>query len=99
VSALLVLSLKESNSDYLLVSGIILFLFWLLDSFYLHKEKLFRDIFEIVRNKNNQTETDFNMSFDQLEEKGTIFDSAISHTMLIFYGGIELVHLVVLSFI
>jgi len=98
VGALVALSLKEVDSTYLLVSATILFFFWMLDGYYLHREKLFRDIYDLVRVKQEE-DVDFNMSFRQLPSTGGMFNCLFSQTSLLFYGGIAAAHLVLYHFI
>lgn len=93
VGALVALSLKEVDTLYLLVSATVLFFFWMLDGFYLHREKLFRDMYDLVRVK-EEAEIDFDMNFRQLPNQGSVFDCLFSQTSLLFYGGIAVAHLV-----
>lgn len=48
VSALFALAAKDANIMFVLIAYFPATMFWLLDSFYLHQEKLFRKLYELV---------------------------------------------------
>lgn len=88
VSALVALSAKEANPIFALVACIPTIIFWGLDGYYLSTERLFRKLFEIVRNK-NKSEIDYSMSTSGLNEKSCPWLSAtFSKTLVPFYGSI-----------
>ncbi len=60
VSSFFALSNKDSNPMYFLVVYIPIFLFWALDIFYLYQERLYRLLFDEIRNKKEE-EIDFSM--------------------------------------
>lgn len=91
VGALLALSVNESDNAFIAVSAVILLYFWLLDSFYLHKEKLFIEVYKLVAAKSVE-DINFDMSFKQLESKGSIWRCAFSPSMVMFYGGVAVAH-------
>ena len=49
ISLLFILSVKESNIWYLILTFLPLFCFWGLDAYYLRQEKLFRKLYDLVR--------------------------------------------------
>lgn len=98
IGALLALSLKETETIYVFVSGAVLFFFWRLDSYYLSRERLFISLYDIVRNK-NKDDIDFSMSVKELEKEDDWWDCSFSKTMKLFYGGLALVHLFIILMI
>jgi hypothetical protein len=77
------LALKEVNYlTELLVYLIVVF--WVLDSYYLWQERLFRSLYNEVRKK-SITKIDFNMSTGNLTDECKFLDVLSSRTLLIFY--------------
>ena len=95
VGGLLAFSLKELNCLYILISTGVLFFFWLLDSYYLSREKLFIKLYNHVRKK--AEETDFSMNTEEFKEKRDWFRCAFSRTLILFYGGLLAVHLLIIT--
>lgn len=60
VSGFFALSDKDSNPMYFLVVYIPIFLFWILDGFYLRQERLYRLLFDEIRCKKEE-DIDFSM--------------------------------------
>jgi hypothetical protein len=60
VGGLLALSFKEIDHRYLYISLIVLAIFWLLDSYYLSRERNFVNLYNQVRNKPDEA-IDFSM--------------------------------------
>lgn len=86
VSALfLFANTKETDSSYLIVAYIPIFFFWLLDSYFLHQEKLFRKMYDSVRMK---LERDIDYEMNPAIFKSNV-DSwlavVISKTLFLFY--------------
>lgn len=95
VGGLLAFSFKELNCLYILISLAVLFFFWLLDSYYLSRERLFVRLYDHVRKKKGE-EIDFSMNTKEFENKNNWSDCAFSRTMVLFYGGLFVVHLLVI---
>lgn len=94
ISALFALSAAETKLNLIFISYFILPVFWILDGYYLHQERAYRDLFDEVRNKT--TDIDFNMSAKAYASgKNSWFNSTISPTLLVFYIGVMLVILIV----
>jgi uncharacterized membrane protein len=93
IGGLLAFSFKEMDRHYVYISFAVLCFFWLLDSYYLSRERHFIKLYDRVR-KINEDAIDFSM--DTGEFRGTRgcdwIDSAFSKTIIIFYGGLTLVH-------
>lgn len=98
VGALFALVFKESNTDYLYISSVILIFFWILDGFYLFKERLFIKVFDYVRNLEDE-KVDFSMSTKSFECNCNWSCAVFSKTLNIFYGGILMAHLLVIYLI
>jgi hypothetical protein len=48
VSALFALSVKDSNKRFIMVALLPNIIFWMLDAYYLHQERLFRKLYDDV---------------------------------------------------
>ena len=84
-AAILALTLKEVHNTTLIVSFIPVIMFWILDAFYLYKERLYRSLYEKIRIL-NESEIDFDMNTDQfLGRKNRWISSMFSKTLVIFY--------------
>ena len=97
VGGLLALSFKEMNRFYVYVSIAILFFFWVLDGYYLARERLFIKLYDEVRIKVG--ETDFSMGTERLQKRGDWFNCAFSRTLILFYGGLLVVQLLIILII
>ena len=95
VGGLLAFGFKDLDCRYIFVSLSVLLFFWILDGYYLHQEKLFRELYERV-SKKKDGEIDFSMKTEDCESGETWFDRTCSTTLLIFYGGLLVVHLFVI---
>ena len=60
VSALLGLGAKEDAKNLVFVAFLPVLMFWWLDAYFLHQERLFRELFDQVRN-NGKDDSDFSM--------------------------------------
>jgi hypothetical protein len=93
VGALLALSLKEMGVKYLVVSIAVLLFFWLLDSYYLSRERLFIKLYNKIRT--SDIATDFSMDTQQFSGEVNWLGCTVSRTMNLFYGGLLAVHLLI----
>ena len=93
VGALFALTFKEVDPLYLLISLIVLALFWRLDSYYLSRERLFIKLYERV--SASKGDTDFSMDTKPFEKDITVGGCAFSETMRLFYGGLAVAHLII----
>jgi hypothetical protein len=59
--------------------------FWLLDSYFLRQERLFRKLYNDVRKRDTTVEV-FDMNHTIHKEVTSWASTALSHTMLLFYG-------------
>ena len=67
IAGVLALSTKDINSGYILIAYFLVFIFWILDGYFLSQERLFRDLYNDVR-KLNEDEVDFSMDIRKYKE-------------------------------
>jgi hypothetical protein len=80
----------EARPLYLFVPALPVIAFWFLDSWYLRQERLFRRLYDSVRQKDG--EIDFSMSTEPFHGAvGSVINIAFSRTILLFYGPILIV--------
>lgn len=89
VSALLGLAAKDAK-NMVFVAFLPVLIFWWLDAFFLHQERLFRELYDHVRTS-NQEESDFSMrTLSQKSDPKSKVDPqlkvAFSKTLFWFYG-------------
>lgn len=89
VSALLALSAKDAK-NMIYVAFLPVLMFWWLDAFFLHQEKLFRELFDYVR-ENGKDDSDFSMktlgkNSEPVSNVESQFKVARSKTLRWFYG-------------
>lgn len=89
------------SSNYclgILISSIINIIFWTLDGFYLWQERLFKGLYNCVRQLSEE-EIDFSMNRDKFKKEEKWIDSFFSKTLLIFYGSILVINLIIILII
>ena len=69
VSALLVVSARVSSFELNLVALVPVLVFWGLDGYFLSRERLFRDLYDIVRQR-DEKDIDFSMDVGKLRSSG-----------------------------
>lgn len=85
VSSLFALSASNSNSAFIYLAYFPIFVFWLLDSYYLHQERLFRALYDFVR-KRNESDINFSMNTEPVKHIASSRKKAFfSFTVLLFY--------------
>ena len=86
VSALFALAAKDANINYVLISYIVIPVFWVLDGFYISRERQYRDLYRDIAKK-PENEIDFNMDASGYnKENRTWIDGIFSKTLWPFYG-------------
>lgn len=95
VAVVLGFTTKDGDQDYIWLASIPTLAFWGLDGFYLKQEKLFRELYNNVRQKENR-DIDFSMgvSPDKSNEKSWI-SVCLSWTILGFHFPILIVILII----
>ena len=97
VSAAFALVAKENNHIFALVAAFPTIIFWLLDSYYLHQERLFIRLYcEVIE----KATVDYSLSTSRFD-KGwkDFFGSAFSKTIWPFYLGIISTLVLVIAFV
>lgn len=86
ISALFALAAKDANVNYVLVSYIVIPVFWVLDGFYISQERQYRDLYKEVAAKAENT-IDFNMDASAFCKGDRTWIAGIfSKTLIPFYG-------------
>jgi hypothetical protein len=85
VAALLALASQNSNTKYVIVALLPTVMFWILDSYFLRQERLFRKLYDQVRTLNDDA-IDFSMNTSSFMQSIPLSKAAFSQTLIIFYG-------------
>lgn len=88
---LVVATLLLETKDYMvLIAFIPLIVFWILDAYFLHQERLFRKLYEwVIVNRLESEENLLDMNTERFKDKvDGIPKTMISLTLLLFYGSI-----------
>ena len=99
VSALLVLGARAAAVELSLVTLVPVLVFWGLDGYFLSRERLFRDLYDSVRQR-DEKDIDFSMDVKKLRSTGRFWSrdwcSAVrSRTLSPFYGMLALLAVLV----
>lgn len=95
VAALFALSSRDANKNYIVIAFLPVIIFWILDGYFLSRERAFRSLYDKVRNL-DEKEIDFSMDISKFEErKNNWFWSIFSHTVLFFYASLVGVMLII----
>lgn len=97
VSALFALAAKDASQKFVIVAYFPTIAFWLLDSYYLYQERLFRQVYDHVRKVNS---VDFSLNTKQFD-KGFFdwADAALSKTLILFYGIVFITLIIVMYYL
>lgn len=88
VSALFVLSAKETNTSFIYLAFFPALSFWTLDGYFLWQEKLYRELYDKVR-KMKELEIDFSMDTSMVSKEVKPWVCVtFSKTLRIFHGTI-----------
>ena len=94
VSALFALAAKDANQKFIAISYFPSIVFWILDSYYLYQERLFRKVYDFAR---KQTIVDYSLSTKQFDNGLSDWaNAAFSKTILLFYGFIIVTILIIM---
>jgi hypothetical protein len=86
VSALFALAAKDANLNYVLISYFVIPVFWLLDGFYISQERQYRDLYNEITAK-DENSIDFNMDASgYCKGNRTWLAGVFSKTLIPFYG-------------
>jgi hypothetical protein len=95
---LFALAAKDSNKDYVLVSYIVIPVFWVLDGFFISMERRYRDLYQEVINK-PQDKIDFNMDTSNFNKGNRTWLCGIFSKTLIPYYGITVLTTLIVMFL
>lgn len=96
VSAIFALAAKDTNIKFIIIAYIPVSVFWILDGYYLWQERLFRDLYNQIRVKEERS-IDFSMDTKTFEIGiNTWINSIFSKTLYIFYIPLIIVMLIVM---
>ncbi len=88
VVALLGFSFGDKLPEHSQLPYFIIIFFWILNGYFLHQERLFRALYDDVRNK-QPNEVDFSMDASSYNHgNASWFCSIFSTTLIIFYGSL-----------
>ena len=86
VSALFALAAKDANINYVLISYIVIPVFWFLDGFFISTERQYRDLYNEVRQK-DEAQIDFDMNASRFNTgENTWLTGVFSKTLIPCYG-------------
>lgn len=87
IAALFALSSSSSNKSFALISYMPLFLFWLMDAYYLSLERSYIKLYNLVA-KNEVKSDALTLDLEQVGGGESLFNTAFSKTLLVFYGSV-----------
>lgn len=99
VAAIFALSAKDANFKFVLIAYFPVIVFWVLDSYFLHQERLFRKLYEGVASgkiPSDQFTMDTTIVRDDVSPMSCI---AFSKTLLSFHGAVIAIVLFAMFFI
>ncbi len=95
-SALVGICLTKSKPQLLLVAGVALLAFWILDAYYLQQERNFRSLYEAIVREEEQTIPTFSLNVGILRIKQSYFKVLLlSWATIGFYGASLVVGIII----
>lgn len=86
IAALFALAAKDSNKLFVLVAYFPAFMFWFLDGYFLHQERLFRKLYEMVAEDGVESDK-FCLNTQSVKSKVDVYPKVVlSKTLLSFHG-------------
>lgn len=86
ISALFALSAQGANTKFILIAYFPAIIFWLLDSYFLHQEKLFRKLYEKVASSDIPSNTYTLNVFLVKQYVDSYCSTTLSKNLIIFHG-------------
>lgn len=98
IAAITALSINESDWKVYGCSLFLTIIFWFLDAYYLKQEKLFRELYDKVRNEKEDEKIDFSLDISQFKRKVKKIPSIMfwSFSITPFYSSIVVVLLILI---
>lgn len=85
VVALFALDVSKTDINFVKIALLPILLFWLLDGYFLYQERLFRDVYDLVRLKD---EGDIDFSMKRVSCPCKYLRTIFSKTLLLFHGAL-----------
>jgi len=86
ISGLFALAAKDADSNFALVAYIPLFMSWILDGFFISRERQYRKLYDKTR-KAKEPNIDFSMDTSEFNHTESCWKAGFfSKTLLLFYG-------------
>ena len=99
VAALFAFAAKDTNIKYVFITYISTPLFWFLDGYYLSLERQYRELYNVVRKK-DEHDIDFDLNARPYNKGGnTWLPCTFSLTLLLYYGTLIFITLVIMFII
>lgn len=96
ISGIFILSNKDNDKSYFIVAYIPIIFFWILDSYYLLQERIYRDLYDMVREEKFRN---FELNGNVLKnKKQTLINCMFSKSELLFYIPLATATFVVIFF-
>lgn len=93
VAATFALAAKDADIRFILIAYFPAIMFWVLDAYYLRQERMFRDVYNTVRQKQ---ESDIDFSMDTSTSLSSFTSAFLAAVNLVFYGILIAIILVVM---
>jgi len=99
VAALFALATKDTNPKYILVAYFPVLIFWLLDAYFLWQERLFRALYDEVRQRDDK-QIDFSMDIKRFCGGNATWMRAIfSNTLVVFYPALLILMIFIMMYL
>lgn len=98
ISALFALAAKDQNQQFIYLAYFPSIAFWGLDGYFLWQERLFRALYEYVRNL-EEDKIDYSMNAYRADVSGITWSSAFLSKTLITFHGVIVFSIIVVMFV
>lgn len=85
IAALFALSTGSSNKSFALIAYLPLFLFWLMDAYYLSLERSYIQLYNLVARGEIES-NELTLDLSKIESSERMINAALSKTLVVFYG-------------
>ncbi|MCI3203857.1 hypothetical protein DBA20_02635 [Pandoraea capi] len=89
IAGLFALAAKDTNKSYIVIAYFPLFIFWMLDGYFLSRERRFRALYEDVRTR-DEASIDFSMDTEPYRSgrRNSWLSAIFSRTLIVYYVGL-----------
>lgn len=94
VSGMLALAVNSENWNFVYLAFLPVIALWVLDGFFLWQERLYRNLYDEVRQKDAKL-VDFSMSIHHLKHTTSWLSAIFSRTLVLFHGILFLVLMII----